>query len=104
MIALAHKAMKQWPERRQPLHPLDAGNPARLFFGQLVALPLFHFGIGLAQKQDLALILLMSLRVQQQNRFLLLDAGEIKQVGVRPEHQRAVRIRRQNVIGIQRGQ
>src|SRR5438034_10528491 len=46
------------------------------------------------------MILLMRVRVQQQNTFLLFNPREVEQVGVLLEQERAVRVGRQDVVGI----
>ena len=59
---------------------MNAGNPARLLPGQLVSFPSGQMLAGLAQKEHLAVFLVVCVGKEKQNRFLLLDAGEIKQV------------------------
>jgi hypothetical protein len=102
--ALAHQPVEQAGEIRQPFHPLHPGNFPRLLPGQLVALPGFQQRIGLAQEQDLALLGSWAPGYKQQQAFLLLDACQIKQVGILLERQNGVAVERENIIGIDRRQ
>src|SRR6059058_4161794 len=104
MIALAHEPVKERLESRKPFHSFDTGHLPGFLLGEFMSFPPFQVWIGLAQKENLALVLFVGLGIKQEDRFLLLDAGEIKKVGIWLEHQRAVCVRGQNVVGIESGQ
>ena len=50
----------------------------RLLLGELVALPDGEVFVWLAEEKNLALVRIKRVRREQQHRFLLMDAGEIK--------------------------
>ena len=66
--------------------------------------PHFHGVVRFAQEEDLAHLFLVRVRVDKEDTFLLFDAGEIKQIRVGLEPQRAIGIGREDVIGIDQGQ
>ncbi len=100
LVRLAHELAEQDGKRGQPFHPVNAREGARLGFRQLVPFPGPKMFARLAQEQDLALLRIEGLGGQDQDGFLLLDAGEVKQVGVGREHLGAVGIGRQPVVGV----
>ena len=82
------------------MHILDARDLARIRLAVFVALPNLQMLIRLAHKQDLALLLIRRIRKEHQNTFLLLNAAQEKQIGIRLHRQRAIGIGRQHIIGI----
>jgi hypothetical protein len=100
VVGLAHHAAHQHRKFLQPVDARDAGHLLRLFFRQLVPLPRRDVLVGLAHEQHLAVLFLVSLRTNHKNRLLLAHARQVKQIGVRHRHHRAVRVRRHNVVRI----
>ena len=70
------------------------------FLGQFFAFPRGDEIVGFADEKQLGmLVLLKGVWVKNKDRFLLINAREVKQVAVLAERKRAVRIGRQNVVG-----
>ena len=100
MFALAHQPVKQAAELREPQDGLNPGNPARFVLGQFVSFPNRQVLARLSQKKHLAMFLVVRVGKEKQNRFLLLDAAEIKQIGILPQRQRAVGVGGEDVVGV----
>ena len=67
VLALAHQPVEHRGELGQPLDLLDAGELPGLVLGQLVPLPGREQLVRLAQEQDLAQLLVVRVRVEQQD-------------------------------------
>ena len=65
-----------------------------------MTLPGLALGRGLADEKNLALVFFVRVRVEQQDGFLLFDAGQVEQIGIWPQQQHPVGVGGQNVIGI----
>ena len=75
-----------------------------LFLRQLVAFPDGEVFVRLAHEKNFAVVRIKRVRREQQNRFLLMHAGEIKQIGVLQVAHRAVGVRGHDVVGVQHGE
>ena len=75
-------------------------NSLRFFAGELVAFPQFILRGGFAQKKNFAMLLLIGVRIEQQDGLLLFDAGQVEQIRVGAHRQCAVGVGRENVVGI----
>src|SRR4051812_24647504 len=73
-FGLAHDALENALKIREPFHARDAAELLGFVFGELVAFPGFEFGFGFAQKKNFAMLLVIGVRINEENRFLLLDA------------------------------
>ena len=104
VLALAHQAMEQGSELGQPLDARDAGDLLRLLLGKLVALPGREQLVGLAHKEDFPQLVVVRVRVKQEDSLLLFNAGEVEEVGVLAQGQRAIGAGVQAVVGIDQGQ
>ncbi len=104
MIALAHQAVKQGLKIGEPFDPRDTRHFPGFFLSELVTFPRFGVQGGLAKEENLPLIFLVRARIKQKNSFLLLDAGEIEQVGILAQQHGAVGIGGQDVVGVDNGQ
>jgi len=104
MVALAHEPVKKAMKLREPFHSFDAGDFARFFFRQFVSFPSLGQGVRLAEEQDFALILFVRVGINQENRFLLLDASEIEKVGIGAQQQDTIGVCGQDVIAVHDGQ
>ena len=101
---LADDLAENHRELREPFHIFDPRNRRRLRFRQLVALPDFEMLVRLAHKKNFAVVRVERVRREQQNGFLLMHAGEIKQIGVLQMAHRAVGVRGHDVVGVEQGQ
>ncbi len=63
--------MEQARKFAQPMHALDAADCARFIFRQLVPFPRFEFGRGVADEQQLALLLIVRIGIEQAGWFAL---------------------------------
>ena len=104
VLRLAEHPAQDARKVAQPFHLLDPRGFLRLLLAQLVALPEFVLLVGFAEKKDLAQLFVVGPGEDQQFRLLLLHAGEVVEIAVWPHEERAVGIRRQNVVGVQDGQ
>jgi hypothetical protein len=80
VLALAHQSMKQARELAEIMHSLDTADGAGFLLREFVAFPYFKVGFHIANEKQFAVLLVMRVRVEQQNRLLLFDAREIKQI------------------------
>ena len=104
VLALAHQAVEERGEFTQPMHARHAARRARLLLRQLVAFPRFEQRMQIADEEDLALLLVVRVRVEEEDALLLLEAGEVKQIRMRHEPQRAVGVGGKNVVGVHHGE
>src|SRR5580658_6894489 len=82
MVGLAHQAMEQAREFRQPMDLLEAGLGAGFVAGEFVAFPTLVFGVAFAEKKEGAVLLVVGVGIKQQDGLLLGYAGEIEEVGI----------------------
>ena len=105
VLRVAHQAAEDFGKLVQPFDRFDARNLLGFFLGVLMTFPNLQFFNRLAEEQDLALVpLIGGLREERQDRLLLLDAGEIEQIGIGRQRHRAVGIGRQHVDGVYHGE
>lgn len=104
VLGFAHQLPEDAGEFGQPFDRFNAGNGAGFGLGVLVPLPGAGFFVRLAQEQHLAQVLAERPGRDEQDGLLLLDAREIEQVGIGHQHQRAVGVGRQDVVGIDDGE
>lgn len=91
-ICLQSELMEQMIELIHPFDMLYAASLSCLFLGQLVTFPDRDFFIRLAYEQDFPVLFNLSIRKDEQNAFLLGDAGQVKEIIVLFEWQGRVRI------------
>ena len=101
VLRLAREPAKCRPEILRPLHGLDASELLRLILAQLVAFPHFVVLVRLADEEHLAQLLVVGVGENDEQRLLLLDPGEVEEIAVRAHEQRAVGVRRQDVVRVQ---
>ena len=98
--ALAHQPMKQPGEFREPADALDPASLSRFIPGKFMAFPKLQLRSRLTQKKNFPMFFLVGIRIEQQNRLLLLDATEIKQIGVGRHAAAPVSIGGEDIVGI----
>ena len=99
-LRLEHQRPEYPRKFREPLHIFNAGDFPRVRLAVFVAFPYLQVFVRLAQKQNLAMLFLGGHRIQQQHAFLLLNAAQVKQVGIRLHRQRAVGVGGQHIVGV----
>ena len=104
IFQLADDLPENHGEIRKPFHVLDAGNFRGRFFRELVAFPDREMFVRLAHEKDFAMVRIERVRREQQNRLLLMHAGEIKQIGILQVAHRTVGIRGHDVVRVQNGE
>jgi len=100
VLAFAHEAAEDAGEFGQPFDARDAGAFAGLLFGEFVAFPDGDEFAGFAQEQDFSEFLVVGIGIDEQDAFFLVDAGEVKEVGVLAQAEGAVGVGGGDVIGI----
>ena len=100
VLGLAHQAVEQRREVRQPFHALNSGHALGLLLGEFVAFPGGDEITGFAQEQNLPLAFVIRLGKEKENAFLLLDAAEVEKVGVGNGSHQTVGIGGHEIIGV----
>ena len=84
-----------------PVDGLDARNPGGFLFAELAAFPQGDLFTGFPDKQDLPVFFIPGIRTDYQGGFFLVNAAEIKQVGLLHKRMDAVSTGGHDVIGVQ---
>ena len=100
ILRLDREAAEQTVKFLRPFYFGDAGVLRRFVFAEFVAFPKCVLLVWLAKKKYLAHFLIVCIGEKNEQRLLLLDAGEVKQIAVCTEGIRGVRIGRENVVRI----
>ncbi len=104
IFAFAHERVQNAVEIAQPFHPLNPRDPDRFLAGQLAAFPGFEVRDRFPQKKDFTVALVLGIREEKHDAFLLLDAGQVKEIRVRLKNQRAVGIGRKHIVVVDDGE
>ena len=86
-------------EAVRPFDPLDPGCFARLLLVELFTVPDRDVLAGLLDEEDFPLLGVRGIGHQHQHGLLLVDAGEVEEVGVLLERHRPVGVGRVDVVG-----
>jgi hypothetical protein len=100
VVGLAHEAMEELGNFGDPLDIADAGGFPGGFAGQLVTFPDGDEVAGFAEEQDLALPLVVGVGEDEEDGFLLFDAGQVEEVGIGDGSEGAVGVGGGDVVGI----
>lgn len=104
VLQLAHQLVENRGELGEPLDLLDAGEGLRFVLRMLVAFPGFQVGVGFTDEEHLAQFRVEGVGGEHEDRLLLLDTGEVKQVRVGDRNPRTVGVRRRDVVGVDDGE
>ena len=102
--AFAHHLPEEIGELVDPAHFLDARAFLRLLFRELVSFPNCDEVARFSDKKNLAMFLVCGVGEKQQDRLLLIHAGEVEEIGVLNEADRPVSVCRENVVRIDDGE
>ena len=83
-----------------PFDACDAVEFFCFFLAELFSLPDRDVLVGLADEKNFAILRIHRIGHEQQNRFLLINAAQIKQVAVLPKRHRAVGIGWVDIVGM----
>ena len=65
-----------------------------------MSFPNLEILVWLADEKDFALVLVGGLGIEHQDRLLLFDAGQVKEIGIGDQRQRGIGVARQDIIRI----
>ena len=99
-LTLAHQDMEHAGQLRQPADARDPRDLLGPFLRQLLPLPDGEMFVRLAEEEHLPLRRVGRLRREDEHALLLLDPGEVEEVGSRIDRKRAVAGLRENVGGV----
>ena len=102
-LRLGHQAVERTFERRRPLGIADPRFRMGLRFGEFGSLPNRQLFIRFRREQNLTVSGIVGVGEQQQHRLLLVHPGQIKNVCMLLEGQRAVRARGVDVVAEKQG-
>ena len=99
-LALAHQDMKHAGQLREPADARDPGDLLGPFLRELLPFPGGQMLVRLTQEEDLALRRIGRLRREDEHALLLLDPGQMEEIGGRIDREGAVAGLREDIGGV----